>query len=197
MKKVIIFFASFIFLFYLCKLKRKRAKLPLNTTSEHMKDRIRQVMDSKGMNQLEFAKFIQVSPSALSNIFNDRTKPSINIVEAIKKKIPDISIDWLLLGIGQMYNATSEPSSTTPSASPALPNDHEVRQDPVLSFDFESSPTSEITSTQSQSFNSVRNTRQNSVREEIKIVDKQIRRITEIRVFYDDQTWESFTPSTK
>ena len=25
-------------------------------------------------------------------------------------------------------------------------------------------------------------------------IDKQSRRITEIRVFYDDQTWESFVP---
>ena len=171
--------------------------MPLNTTSERMKDRIRQVMDSKGMNQLEFAKFIQVSPSALSNIFTGRTQPSLTVVEAIKKKIPDISTDWLMLGIGQMYNAASAPSATTPSAPPALPNDHEVRQDPILSFDFESSPTSEITSPQSQSFNSVKNTRQNIIREEVKIVDKPKRRVTEIRVFYDDQTWESFIPSTK
>ena len=176
-----------------------------------MKDRIRQVMDSKGMNQLEFAKFIQVSPSALSNIFTGRTQPTLNVVEAIKKKIPDISTDWLMLGIGQMYNATSTPSATTPSAPPtfpndhevrqdpilSFPNDHEVRQDPILSFDFESSPTSEITSPQSQSFNSVKSTRQNVVREEVKIVDKPKRRVTEIRVFYDDQTWESFIPSTK
>ena len=171
--------------------------MPLNTTSEHMKDRIRQIMDAKGMSQKEFAQFIELSPSALSNIFTGRTQPTLNVVEAIKKKIPDISTDWLMLGIGQMYNATSTPSSTTPSAPPTFPNDHEVRQDPILSFDFESSPTSEITSPQSQSFNSVKNTRQNVVREEIKIVDKPKRRVTEIRVFYDDQTWESFIPSTK
>ena len=29
---------------------------------------------------------------------------------------------------------------------------------------------------------------------DVKNIDKQTRRITEIRVFYDDQTWESFVP---
>ena len=31
----------------------------------------------------------------------------------------------------------------------------------------------------------------------IKIVDTHPRKITEIRVFYDDQTWESFVPKNK
>ena len=33
--------------------------------------------------------------------------------------------------------------------------------------------------------------------EEIKNIDKPARRVTEIRVFYDDQTWESFVPAKK
>ena len=31
----------------------------------------------------------------------------------------------------------------------------------------------------------------------MKFVDKPQRRVTEIRVYYDDQTWESFVPSKK
>jgi hypothetical protein len=33
--------------------------------------------------------------------------------------------------------------------------------------------------------------------EVMKNYDKQPRRVTEIRVFYDDQTWESFVPAKK
>ena len=33
--------------------------------------------------------------------------------------------------------------------------------------------------------------------EEIKIVDKQPRKVTEIRVYYDDQTYETFVPAKK
>ena len=65
-----------------------------------MKDRIRQIMESQHMTQQVFAQFIEMSPASLSSIFNGRTKPTLNIVEAIKKKIPDISIDWLMFGSG-------------------------------------------------------------------------------------------------
>ena len=68
-----------------------------------MKDRIRQIMESQHMTQQVFAEFIGVGAATLSSIFNDRTRPTLNIVEAIKKKIPNISTDWLMFGSGDMY----------------------------------------------------------------------------------------------
>ena len=35
------------------------------------------------------------------------------------------------------------------------------------------------------------------VREDIKILDKPQRKVMEIRVFYDDQTWDTFVPVKK
>ena len=155
-----------------------------------MKDRIRQIMESQHMTQQVFAQFIEMSPASLSSIFNGRTKPTINIVEAIKKKIPDISTDWLMFGSGTMYidrksdgGQKVEPSSATQESL----------------FDFSDTPTSSVENTPPtvQNINSVKTTRQNSAREEIKYIDKPARRVTEIRVFYDDQTWESFVPAKK
>ena len=71
-----------------------------------MKDRIRDLMESLHKSQQEFAQMIEMSPASLSSIFNGRTKPTLNIVEAIKKKIPDISIEWLMFGQGSMYQNT-------------------------------------------------------------------------------------------
>jgi hypothetical protein len=31
----------------------------------------------------------------------------------------------------------------------------------------------------------------------VKVIDKAQRRVKEIRVFYDDQTWETFVPEKK
>jgi len=162
-----------------------------------MKDRIRQLMESQHMTQQVFAQFIEMSPASLSSIFNGRTKPTLNIVEAIKKKIPDISLDWLLSGSGAMYIDSSS-ASPTPSVGP----DHVVES--VLDFSDNVTPSSD---TRSSSFNfsvapnnnpnSVKPTRTNIVREEVKTIDKAPRRVTEIRVFYDDQTWESFVPAKK
>jgi hypothetical protein len=35
------------------------------------------------------------------------------------------------------------------------------------------------------------------VREDAKIIDKPQRKVIEIRVFYDDQTWDTFVPVKK
>ena len=43
----------------------------------------------------------------------------------------------------------------------------------------------------------VKSTHPEIVREEIKIIDKEPRKVTEIRVYYDDQTYETFVPAKK
>jgi len=155
-----------------------------------MKDRIRQIMESQHMSQQVFAQFIEMSPASLSSIFNGRTKPTLNMVEAIKRKIPDISTDWLMFGSGSMYLDAAQESPAPAEKSPDVHGSL---------FDFADAPTPgpEIHASAPQISNSVKTTRQNPVREEIKIIDKPPRRVTEIRVFYDDQTWESFVPAKK
>lgn len=136
-----------------------------------MKERIRQVMESLHLTQQEFAERTQIGAATLSNIFNDRTRPTLNVVELIKKNIPDISTDWLLLGVGSMYVTQDTPSEASAQPSPDV-------QNPSLPFidDFAPAPTPQ--------------------REPVtKIVEKPQRKVTEIRVYYDDQTWESFLPS--
>ena len=158
-----------------------------------MKDRIRQIMDSQHMSQQVFADYLGVGAATLSSIFNGRTRPTLNIVEAVKKKIPNINTDWLMFGSGEMFlpdNNTlfqSNEGAETPSLS----------QSPMLDFESPVSPTPQNVHPMQQNFNSVKNTRLEMPREEVKVVDKPQRRITEIRVFYDDQTWETFVPQKK
>ena len=156
------------------------------------------------MTQQVFANAIGTTPATLSGIFNDRTRPTINIIESIKKKFPDISLEWLMFGQGGMYQQSStlsNDSSDTPEGASYTPS---MVQDQVLDFDSIPSPTPQTSnfapqfSHQAPSYNNrVRNTRSEIVREEVKIIDKPMRRVTEIRVYYDDQTWESFVPAKK
>jgi len=168
-----------------------------------MKDRIRQIMESQHMTQQVFAQFIEMSPASLSSIFNGRTKPTLNVVEAIKKKIPDISVDWLMFGSGQMY------VSKSPIGDHAMASDAGGQPlnsgEQLLDFSDAPAPAPSIQLVGSQenrasaasNFNSVRSTHPVASREEVKKIDKPLRRVTEIRVFYDDQTWESFIPAKK
>ena len=136
-----------------------------------MKDRIKMIMESQHMTQQTFAQFIQISPASLSSIFNGRTKPTLAIAEAIKAKIPSLSTDWLLFGSGSMYmgDKSASDSGTTDNTS--------VPQEGLVEFP-----------------GGVGATLNNTKKITTKIIDNHQRKIVEIRVFYDDKTWETFVP---
>lgn len=67
----------------------------------------------------------------------------------------------------------------------------------MLLFDDSPSPTPKMWLRSIFQTNSVRNTHPEINRTEVKFVDKPQRRVKEIRVFYDDQTWETFVPEKK
>jgi DNA-binding XRE family transcriptional regulator len=168
-----------------------------------MKDRIRQIMESQHMTQQVFADFIGLAPATLSSIYNERTRPTLSVVEAIKKKIPNISTDWLMFGSGEMYVA-SPASSTSPapagsmfSANDGGTNGAQIVQNPMLDFDQSQSPTPQQGPQAPYYINSVKSTPSSIERTEVKIIDKPQRKVKEIRVFYDDQTWETFVPEKK
>ena len=162
-----------------------------------MKDRIKQVMESQHMTQQVFAQFIEMSPATLSSIFNGRTNPTMNIVGAIKRKIPNISTDWLMFGTEPMFLAPKG-QTATPQSAPNPNVDLRVEtSEPILDFDMGTAPTPQPNVSGGQNFNSVKNTRREIVREEVKHIDKPQRRVIEIRVFYDDQTWDTFVPAKK
>jgi len=175
------------FLFYLCKLNGERPesapKHPLRT----MKDRIRLIMESQHMTQKTFANFIGMSEGSLSSVFNGRTRPTLNIVEAIKNKIPAINTDWLMFGRGQMYADGND------AADVQQPGGNVVRKEPEIEFSG-TDAVPQPTSKQQLISQGVIVTPNNSAKQDLNFFDKHQRKITEIRVFYDDQTWESFVP---
>ena len=76
-----------------------------------MKDRIIALMKNMGMSQKVFAAEICISEGALSSIFSGRTKPTLNTVNNIHERFPEVNMGWLIDGKGEMYNATSSDST--------------------------------------------------------------------------------------
>ena len=155
-----------------------------------MKDRIKKVMESQHMSQQTFALSIGMSPASLSSIFNGRTKPTLNIVEAIKDKIPKISTDWLIFGKGEMYLEETGATNNTSSPEPLL------KKQPQLNFDAPAS-TPSFFNEQPPAVPKVELAPQKTERVEVKVIEKPQRKVTEIRIFYDDRTWESFYPENR
>ena len=180
-----------------------------------MKDRIRLIMEDQHLTQQSFSQLTGIGEASLSSIFNDRTKPTLNHIDAIHKKFPQVRLEWLLYGTPPMYienenqnDASSTPSSSSPDSSPAIGG---------LAFDFgdDASQSAAEASSRASSANEssvassqmhqgslfdqpnmpgVNHTPKNQPNENVKYIDKHQRRITEIRIFYDDQTWETFVP---
>ncbi len=165
-----------------------------------MKDRIKQIMESQHMTQQTFAGFLGISSATISSIFQGRTNPTLKIVEQIKSKIPNIQTEWLLFGKGTMFQ--EDASVDIPSSTPQEISGNE----PMFSFsDDEAASKSVQNFSQPQVHNAPINQMANPaqpyskpkyqpVQTDVIYKDKERRRITEIRVFYDDQTWESFVP---
>lgn len=139
------------------------------------------------MTQKTFAEHIGMSQAALSSIFNGRTKPTLNTVEAIRNKMPNISLEWLISGTGEMYVQPQNPGSQDP--------DSDGEDSKVQDLDSDS-PEDAVEKELPVKNNeeSVGSTLKNNAQIKVKIHDKPYRRITEIRVFYDDRTFESFVP---
>lgn len=139
------------------------------------------------MTQQVFAQFIKISPATLSGIFNGRTNPSLNIVEAIKNSLPSISTDWLLFGNGPMYIDVSKGESVASTGGSADSKE--------ALLDFETPSTAPSIASQTGGFvQGVNSTPKNMEQFVVKNIDKPQRKITEIRIFFDDQTWETFLP---
>lgn len=170
-----------------------------------MKDRIKQLMEAQHMNQQTFANYTGIGTASLSSIFTGRTRPTLNHVDAILEKFPNVNPLWLLKGIGGMMSAAddnvnakdaSQPESLNGSSNSTVVSGKGANQ---------SSATLSVETNLFANHNASHqgsNSRPNGnakspvgfqFEEEQKTTVRQ-RKITEIRVFYDDQTWESFTP---
>lgn len=151
-----------------------------------MKDRIHKLMTDQHLQQNTFAELLGLSAGTLSGIFTGRTQPTLATINAIKAKFPKLRTDWLMYGTGPMFDDEKAPvGDAAPAASPTPQAGRQIAGiEPTL---FSAPPAT-------ASPHGVGATLNNHSQEVVKFVEKPQRKITEIRIFYDDQTWETFVP---
>ena len=146
-----------------------------------MKERIAQIIQKEDMTAAQFAEKIGISPSSLSHILSGRNNPSLEVVMKIHKACDYISLDWLLYGEGQMETDVD--------------SDNNIHYTPSL-FDENSLFTPERpASPEYRKENEVKTplySPKEIVREEIKYVEVPAKKITEIRIFFDNGIFEHF-----
>lgn len=164
-----------------------------------MKDRIIQIMRSAGLSNADFAEKIGISTSSLSHIFSGRNNPSLDMVKRLHKSFPNISLNWIMYGEGDMYSKENISDSGKPYegefTSGNLQNSTDIESNEnsqntdngMFYIDFRKEKPSE----------DANQTMQKAVKEEIRYIEKPAPKISEIRIFYDNGTFEVFKPENK
>ncbi|NVO02059.1 MAG: helix-turn-helix transcriptional regulator [Bacteroidetes bacterium] len=67
-----------------------------------MVERILLILKTKDISASKFADKIGVQRSSISHILSGRNNPSLELVQKVLKKFPDINSEWLISGIGPM-----------------------------------------------------------------------------------------------
>ena len=81
-----------------------------------MVNRIKQVMEYAQMSPTAFADKISVNRSSLTHIFSGRNQPSLDIAKKILTAFPEISTEWLIMGMGNMLQEVNP--APAPKAEP-------------------------------------------------------------------------------
>lgn len=85
-----------------------------------MVNRINLILQAMNITPKQFAEEIGIQPSGMSHILSGRNQPSRDFVTKVIRRYPEISIKWLMLGDGPMYDALYAPAQTQPQTQPVL-----------------------------------------------------------------------------
>lgn len=167
------------------------------------------------MSQKDFAEAIGIAPGALSNIYSGRTNATGNHVNGIHKAFPNINVNWLMFGEGDMYVDAGQSAAYD---NPVSSDNQSDNGSEMVSFAGDlfaarsESPGTFVPSKRAVSDKpnycgaahsahhciSGSNVQHSAVldcQSEAKKIDMVKPKIKEIRVFYDDGTYETFVPS--
>lgn len=147
-----------------------------------MKDRIAEIMKKEGLTNAEFADKIDISTSSLSHIFSGRNKPSLEVVMRIHKACPYINLNWLLYGEGEMTNSSDDGSIDGIQLLSETSQNSEYSINGTVDDEFRKENAS---SAPSYGVKEV-------VKEEVRYIEKPQPKITEIRIFFDNGTYQVF-----
>lgn len=148
-----------------------------------MKDRIKLIMEKENLTPARFADKLQINRAIVSHILNGRNNPSLDVVTKILDDIPYINPEWLLKGTGNMYKEgyNSDMISPEPDLFRQLPVNNSREPDRIENSQETDLQPSDLATQLTDN----------------KIIDSHktgSRKITQIIIYYSDNTYETFNP---
>ena len=145
-------------------------------------DRLKLILERVNLTPGNFADKIGVAPATISHILSGRNKyPSAEVMLRLHETFPDIDLNWLLTGEGTLVK--DDPDSMFTGS---------LFGDNLLNA---TKSTTESENRKENSLETAKNVYNPIVKQEIIYKEKPVRKIAEIRIFFDDGTYETFTPN--
>lgn len=149
-----------------------------------IKDRFKMIMERERLTAGAFAESIGVAQATISHILGPRNKyPSTEVILRLHQRYNDINLEWLLTGEGEMSN--------TPDSSIESGFDYPLFAENAVN---PSEVTSHAENRKEIASETPVNAPKEIVKQEIIYKERPPRKITEIRIFFDDNTYETFKP---
>lgn len=164
---------------YICILLGLRIFIHYSFT--FMKDRIIKIMETENLSSTMLADKLGVSRAVISHILNGRNNPSLDVVTRILQELPYIDSDWLIMGSGNMFKEGADVDLIKKSESLFSQNVLNEPKDALKNIE-EQEKTVERLPLDSKVAN-----------REASIVEKTVvKKINQIIIYYDDNTFEIF-----
>lgn len=149
-------------------------------------------MKHEGLKPSQLAEMLGINPAGISHILKDRNKPSFDLLQKILRRFPQLNPDWLLLDSTQMYRDeyTDVPKPSAPTVAPQLPIDDGL-------YGLFGSPEIEAAAPKAarqepEDFESF--AQSTAAQFPVSRTGANVQRVV---LFYDDQTFESFSPTKR
>lgn len=145
-----------------------------------MREKLLDLMKNEGLKPSQLAEMLEINPAGVSHILAGRNKPGFDLLQKILRRFPRINPDWLLLDSQQMYRDAESSSRISAPASQPTP----------ASDDLFATATPSSATTHEMSVGTSR-----AVAEAI--THTRNGKVERVVIFYDDQTFDTYSPTKR
>ena len=168
-----------------------------------MTERIKEILMQYNLSPSAFADKINVQRSSISHILSERNKPSLDLIQKILDTFPEIDLNWLIKGEGNL-NTGQDTTRKTPTQAPTFL----TKKEPTTDFSMQTvvnqakkeaaeqpnknNHNAAPNEPKNQSFYNRKRRTNNLEADMVKSVKKNNtadKKLTRIVAFYSDQTW--------
>ena len=170
---------------------------------ENLATRLKLFMDSIRVPSTQFADMCEIARPSFSQLLTGRNqKVSDVLIKKIHAAYPELSVMWLMFGEGPMLTANMSSGQSNDENSEKINKNHRVISG-SSNTDKEKTEypnVSDLTKGQNTSESTLYQQLENNkkileLQLQIEKMQKNPRRVSQITVYYDDSTFETFIPS--